>query len=158
MAKVLVAYYSRTGKTREVAQYLGERFEKEGVSCSLKAVGDVDPKELKDYDGIVLGSPTYYGSMSAEVKKLLDDSVKFHTKLDGKVGGAFATSANLAGGNETTVLGILNAMLIHGMIIQGDPVGSHYGPVAVTGLDDRVKKECDRFAGRFARLLEQGKK
>ena len=106
-------------------------------------------------DAIVIGSPTYYGSMAAEIKKLLDDSVKFHGKLDGKIGAAFASSANIAGGNETTILDILNAMLIHGMIIQGDPKGDHYGPVAIGVPDERTLNECLRLASRIAKLIKK---
>jgi NAD(P)H dehydrogenase (quinone) len=155
MAKVLIIYHSRTGRTKAIADALKENFAKEKTECVVKDVKDAKIEDLKDFDGIIIGAPTYYGSMSAEVKKFLDDSVKLHTKLDGKVGGAFTSSVNLAGGNETTILSILNAMLIHGMIIQGDPIGSHYGPVLITDLDDRVKKECERFASRFVRLLKK---
>jgi multimeric flavodoxin WrbA len=69
------------------------------------------------------GSPTYYGTMAWELKKLLDESVKFHGKLRGKVGGAFTSSANVGGGNETTVLDILKALLIHGMVVARRPPG-----------------------------------
>ncbi len=155
MSRALIVYYSRTGRTKEVALYIKDCLLQEKVDCAAKAVADVKAAELLDFDGIIIGSPTYYGAMCAEIKKLLDDSVKFHGKMDGKIGAAFTSSANIAGGNETTIWSILNAMLIHGMIIQGDPEGSHYGPVSVTGLDSRVKKECKRFASRFAALLKR---
>lgn len=153
MQKVLVIYYSQTGKTKEMALLIGEGITSCGSACEVKEVSAVAAEDLKNYDGIIIGSPTYYGSMSAQIKKLLDESVRYHAKLDGKVGGAFSSSANVAGGNETTIWSILNALLIHGMIIQGDPVGSHFGPVLVAGMDDRVKKECARFAQRFTKLL-----
>lgn len=121
----------------------------------MKKVLDTDVDELPKYDGIVIGSPTYYGTMAAEIKKILDDSVKFHGSLEGKVGAAFSSSANIAGGNETTVLDILNAMLIHGMIIQGDPQGDHYGPVAIGLPDNRTTKECLRLGQRVARLVKK---
>ncbi len=105
-----------------------------------------------DYDAIVIGSPTYYGSMAAEIKKLFDESVAFHGQLNGKVGGAFASSANIAGGNETTILDILNAMLIHGMIVQGCPSGDHYGPVAIGDIDDRARGNCRAFGKLLGEL------
>ena len=154
MAKVLVAYYSRSGNTEKMAKLIAEHLKNLGDAVELKKVQNTKPEDFKNVDGILIGSPTYYGSMSCEVKKLLDDSVKLHGRLDGKVGGAFSTSANMAGGNETTVLSILNAMLIHGFIIQGDPQGSHYGPVSIGSPDDRAKKECVRFAERFSALLK----
>jgi NAD(P)H dehydrogenase (quinone) len=91
--------------------------------------------------------------MAAEVKKFLDDSVKFHGELDGKVGGAFSSSANVAGGNETTIISILQALLIHGMVVQGMPNGDHYGPVAIGKPDDRCKKLCREYGHRIAKLV-----
>jgi len=155
MAKALVIYYSRSGNTRKMAELISEAITKEGVAADLKDVKDVAPDDLLKYEGIIIGSPTYYGAMASELKKLIDDSVKFHGKLEGKIGGAFASSANLAGGNETTILDILNAMLIHGMIIQGDPRGSHYGPVAVAAPDERAAKECQRYGQRLAKLIKR---
>jgi NAD(P)H dehydrogenase (quinone) len=155
MAKAIVIYYSRSGNTKKVAAAIFENLKKEGVEADLRDVLETKADELLKYEAIIVGSPTYYGTMAAEIKKLFDDSVKFHGKLDGKIGAAFASSANLAGGNETTVLDILNAMLIHGMIIQGDPQGSHYGPVAVGAPDARVDKECARLAQRIAKLIKK---
>ena len=155
MAKALVIFYSRSGNTRKMAESVSEGITKEGVAVVLKDVKDVAVEELLGFDAIIIGSPTYYGTMAAEIKKLLDDSVKFHGKLEGKVGAAFASSANVAGGNETTVLDILNAMLIHGMILQGDPQGDHYGAVAIGAPDGRATKECLRMGGRIARLTKK---
>ena len=155
MPKALVVYYSRSGNTKEMAELIGEGLKKEKIDVTVKKVQDATPEDFKVVDGIIIGSPTYYGTMAAEIKKLLDDSVKYHGKLDGKVGAAFSTAANIAGGNETTIIAILEAMLIHGMIIQGDPSGSHYGPVSINAPDARVKKECQRFAERFAGLLNK---
>jgi len=155
MAKAIVIYYSRSGHTRKMAEIIGSSIKKEGVEAMVKDVKNVKIDDLLDYQGIVMGSPTYYGTMATEIKKLLDDSVKFHGKLEGKVGAAFASSANIAGGNETTILDLLNAMLIHGMIIQGDSQGDHYGPVAINDVDDRSENECERFGLRFARLVKK---
>lgn len=155
MAKVLVVYYSRSGTTEKMAKIISESISKEGIDCALKKLADIKADDLLNYDGILIGSPTYYGTMSWEVKKLFDDSVKFHGKLEGKAGGAFSSSANIAGGNETTVLNIIDALLIHGFIIQGDPKGDHYGPVAIGNLDERATRECIRFGQRFARLVKK---
>jgi len=69
--------------------------------------------------------------MAAPVKQLIDDLVSRHGQLNGKVGAAFSSSANTGGGSETTVVGILEAMLIAGMVVQGDPQGAHYGPISI---------------------------
>jgi NAD(P)H dehydrogenase (quinone) len=155
MAGVLVIYYSRSGNTKKMAESIVEGAKKEGLTAVLKDVKDVAPDELLKYEAIVIGSPTYYGTMAAEIKKLLDESVEFHGRLEGKVGAAFASSANVGGGNETTILDILNAMLIHGMIIQGDPQGDHYGPVAIGAPDTRATKGCIRLGSRVAKLVKR---
>ncbi len=155
MAKALIVYYSRSGNTKKMAVSIAEGIKKEDVEADVRDVKDVTPADLKAFDAIVVGSPTYYGSMAAEIKKLFDDSIRFHGKLDGKIGAAFASSANIGGGNETTILDILNAMLIHGMIVQGDSQGDHYGPVAIGSPDERAVKECLRAGGRIARLVKK---
>ena len=152
--KVVVIYYSQGGTTKKMAEVIGNAIQKEGVTAAVVSVESVQADQLREYDGIVIGSPTYYGTLAAQIKKLLDECVSFHGKLDGKAGGAFSSAANIAGGNETTVLSILEAMLIHGMIIQGDPKGDHYGPVAVGSVDKRCEDNCKRFAKRFVELLK----
>ena len=155
MHKILVVYYSRTGNTKKMAEAISEGINKEGAEAVLKDVKDVEPAELLKYEGIIVGSPTYYGTMAAAIKELFDKSVDFHGSLDGKIGAAFASSANVAGGNETTILDILNAMLIHGMVIQGDPKGDHYGPVAIGTPDNRSIAECMRLGSRIAKLAKK---
>ncbi len=154
MPKVLIVYYSRTGNTKEMAELIAEGVRREkDVEVEVKAVQDTKVEELLDFDGIVIGSPTYFGSMAAEVKKLIDDSVKFHGKLEGKVGGAFSSSGNIAGGNETTIMDILKALLIHGMMVQGTSNGDHYGPVAIKKPDNRSKNLCREYGQRIAKLV-----
>jgi NAD(P)H dehydrogenase (quinone) len=155
MAKILVAYYSRSGNTERMAKEIAKGANKEKVDADLKSIGQLKADDLLRYDGVIIGSPTYYGTMAASIKKLLDDSVKFHGKLEGKAGAAFTSSANVGGGNETTILDILNAMLIHGMVIKGDSQGDHYGPVAIGAPDARALKQCLRLGERMASLVKQ---
>jgi NAD(P)H dehydrogenase (quinone) len=152
MAKALVCYYSKTGNTEKMAIRVAEALGAAGLPADLKKVQDVGPDDLLAYDCIILGSPVYYGTMAWPIKKLLDESVKHHGKLKGRVGGAFCSSGNLAGGNETTVLNILSAMLIHGMIVQGDHQGDHYGPASVGKPDDRAARSCAKYGQRLAKL------
>lgn len=142
MAKVLIVYYSRSGNTAKMAKLVAEGVRKSGAEVSIGAVADISADDLKAADGIIIGSPTYYGVMAAEIKRLIDDSVKFHGELVGKVGGAFTSSGGPGGGNETTLMSILQALLIHGMIVPGNVNGDHYGPIAVGAPDDRSAKEC----------------
>jgi len=155
MAKVLVCYYSRTGNTEKMAEKIAGVMKKERLEVNLKKVEDVSVDELLDYDGMIFGSPTYYGSMAWPVKKLLDESIKYHGRLKGRVGGAFSTAANIGGGNETTIMNILNALLIHGMIIQGEPLGDHYGPVSIGAPDQRALKCCERYGQDLSALVKK---
>ncbi|UCD16063.1 MAG: NAD(P)H-dependent oxidoreductase [Candidatus Omnitrophota bacterium] len=153
--KTVVIYYSRGGTTKKMAELIHKNIKEKGVAADIFPVDKISADKLLEYDGIIIGSPTYYGLMAAEIKELLDESVSFHGKLDGKVGGAFSSSANLAGGNETTILSVLEAMLIHGMVIAGDPKGDHYGPVSLGGIDARCSENCERFASRFVNILKK---
>ncbi len=156
MARMLVAYYTRTQHTAHMAEAVAEGArEVDGVEVDLQPVSQLTPAQLLEYDAIAIGSPVYYGSMAAEVKKLLDDSVAHHGKLAGKVGGAFASSGNVGGGNETTVMDILKAWLIHGMVVPGNATGDHYGPVAVGDVDSRSKQQCMNLGRLMARLTVQ---
>lgn len=155
MAEVLVVYDSRTGNTEKMARLVANGAEGAGGQVTLKRAGDTDVDELMDYDAIIIGSPTYYGQPSAAVKDLIDRSVKFQGKMSGKVGGAFTSSGNLGGGNETTVLAILEAMLIHGMVVQGTADGDHYGPVSVGKPDNRASEECRALGRRVTELADR---
>ena len=153
MAKILICYYSRTQHTQRMAQAVAEGAAQiDNTDVEIKSVDEIQPNDLRSYDAIIMGSPTYYGSMASELKKLIDESVAFHGKLAGKVGGAFSSSANVGGGNETTVMDILKAMLIHGMVIQGAAMGDHYGPVAVGDVDTRATKQCTNLGKSVAAL------
>ena len=155
MAKGIVIYYSRSGNTKEMAEIVAKAMNDAGLKTECKSVDNVNSDEMPDYDAIVIGSPTYYGQMASPIKQLIDDLVSRHGELDGKVGGAFTSSANIGGGNETTIMGIIEGMLIAGMIIQGDPQGDHYGPVSIGKPDERVKKQCTRRGKRIAELTKK---
>lgn len=154
MPKALVCYYSRTGNTKKMAVRIAEVLAAEGLETDLKKVEETAAADLAGYDCIILGSPTYYGTMAWEMKKLLDESVKFHGRLRGKVGGAFASSANIGGGNETTVLDLLHALLIHGLVVRGDHRFDHYGPVSIGRPDKRALDCCESHARNLAALAK----
>lgn len=152
MAKVLVLYFTRTGNTKAMAEFVASGAEKEGAEVVLKDVESAKSEELLEFDAIIAGSPTYYGGMAGKMKEFFDFSVAHHGKLAGKVGGAFTSSANIGGGNETTVLDILHSLLIHGMIVQGTADGDHYGPVSIDAPDDRAQAQCESLGRRVAVL------
>lgn len=152
MPKGLVLYYSKSGNTKAMAIAIADSMEKSGLPTRCKSVTDAKISDLLDVDAIIVGSPTYYGRAAAPIAQFFDESVSKHGKLDGKIGAAFSSSANVAGGNETTICEIINMLLIHGMIIQGDPQGDHYGPASIGKPDDRVLNQCARRGQRIAEL------
>ncbi|NLF30314.1 MAG: flavodoxin family protein [Planctomycetes bacterium] len=153
MAKILVTYYTRSGHTQALAEAVRDgAAETAGAEVDFKPIAQVKAADLMGYDAIVIGSPVYYGTMAWEIKKLIDESVAYHGKLDGKVGGAFCTSANLAGGNETCVLDILNCLLVHGMVVKGVARGDHYGPVGINVPDDRATRHGREYGAMVAEL------
>lgn len=155
MAKGIVIYYSRTGNTKEMAESISKAMNDAGLQTDCKSVEEVKANDLLGYDAIVIGSPTYYGNMAGTIKELIDETVTFHGKLDGKIGAAFSSAANIGGGNETTIMSIIEAMLIAGMVVQGDPQGDHYGPVSIGKPDDRVSRQCERRGRRIAELTKK---
>lgn len=155
MIRMLICYYSRSGNTKKMAYMIQKGVMDEGVDVVTKHVKDVRVEELKDYDGFIIGSPTYYGGPAAPIKDLLDRSIKYHGKLEGRVGGAFTSSAGIGGGNETTVLSILQSLLIHGMVVCGNSSDDHYGPVSIGAPNKRVEKNCVRYGRRLAKLTKQ---
>jgi NAD(P)H dehydrogenase (quinone) len=153
--KVLIGYYSRTGNTKRMAEAIAQGVSKENVNCDVKEISAVGVNELLDYDVLIFGSPTYYGLMAYEMKKLIDQSVKLHGKLTGKIGGAFSSSGMIGGGGETTILSILEAFMIHGMIVVGDAVLQHYGPLAIGEADDEVRNMCVKYGQKLAVLAKE---
>lgn len=155
MLKGIVIYYSRSGNTKKMAEMIAQAMNDAGLATKCTSVNEVEVEELLEYDAIVIGSPTYYGQMAGPIKQFFDNTVSMHGKLDGKVGAAFTSSANVGGGNETTIMGITEAMIIAGLIIQGDPQGDHYGPVSIGKPDERVRKQCQRRGRRIAELTKK---
>jgi len=151
--KLLIMYYSETGNTTEMAKAISiGASEVKGTNVLLKRVEKTSLKDLLDSDAIIIGSPTYYGLMAAPVKKLIDKTVDIHGKLEGKVGAAFTSSGGSATGAETTILSILQAMLVHGMIVQGNPDDKHYGVACIGRPKKNDLKLCRKFGKRTAEL------
>jgi NAD(P)H dehydrogenase (quinone) len=109
--------------------------------------------DLLEPEGIIIGSPTYFAATTAEVKRLIDDSIKHYKNLEGKVGAAFVSAGGLGGGGETAILDILRAFLVHGMIVPGF-VG-HYGPLSIGSPDEDRKKVCVEFGSKVAGIVKK---
>ena len=153
MAKILVVYDSNSGNTEKMALAVAKGAEKEGdLEVTVKKAVETKPSDLLAADGIIMGSPTYFGQMSAKLKGLIDRSEQVHKQLGGKVGAAFTSSGGTSSGAETTLLSIVHAMLIHGMIVQGRADDAHYG-VAVMGAPSKEDlAECEELGRRVATL------
>jgi NAD(P)H dehydrogenase (quinone) len=154
MAKILIAYHSQTGNTEKMAFAVAEGAKQvKGTEVMVKNVDQTSNDDLLLMDGIIIGSPTYYGLMSGKIKTFFDKSVEIHGKLAGKVGAAFTSSGGTASGAETTLLSILKAMLVHGMIVQGRHDDKHYGAAAVEKPNKKEIEMCKRLGKRTAELV-----
>ena len=155
MTKVLVLYYSSYGHIETMAGAVAEgAAEVAGTDVVVKRVPELmprevveragvkadqdapfaDPNELGEYDAIIIGTPTRFGNMAAQMRNFLDQTGLLWGKgaLIGKVGSAFTSTASQHGGQETTLVSIHTTLLHHGMIIAGVP----YSEARLTRLDE----------------------
>jgi NAD(P)H dehydrogenase (quinone) len=158
---VLVAYYTMSGNTEELANAVAEgaRSVPEAI-VTLKPVSEVANADLETADAVLIGSPTWWGTVAAPVKQFIDDQ---HPFLGDRVGGAFATGGGDGAGKELVVLSLLASMLNYGMIVVGphyEEAGFQFGGfgVAVTtgedspGVDDAEKSRGRLLGERVARV------
>ena len=152
--RVLIVYHSETGNTGALAEAAAEGARSvEGAYVTVRTVDEATNADLEACDALLIGSPTYWGSMSTPVKQFIDGQRPF---MGDKVGGAFATGGSDGGGKELAVLSILAAMLNNGMIVAGphyEESGFRFGSfgvAATTGVDSPGLDEAEL---RRARLL-----
>jgi NAD(P)H dehydrogenase (quinone) len=156
--QVLILYYSKGGNTRKLAEIVaGGVADVPGVQALLKKTDEVTKEDFASSAGIIAGSPVYFGGMAAELKKVFDDFVGVRKRMEGKVGAAFTTSGDASGGKETTMLSILQALLIYGMIIVGDPLSAtgHYGAACVGAPDQKAEDTARKLGRRVAELVKR---
>jgi NAD(P)H dehydrogenase (quinone) len=156
--QVLVMYYSKSGNTKKLAEEIAKGVgQVEGVNCLVKSVSEVTKDDFVESDGVIAGSPVYFGTMAYPMKEVLDKFVGIRGEMEGKVGAAFATSADPSGGKETTIFSILQAMLIYGMIIMGDPLNAtgHYGVSCVGAPDRQTASNAVKLGKRVATLVKK---
>lgn len=155
--QVLVMYYSRSGNTKKLAEEIakGVRDVKD-VDCVFKSAEEVTKEDFLNSDGIIAGSPVYFGGMAAEMKAVFDQFVGVRRKMENKIGAAFATSGDNSGGKETTLFSFIQAMLIYGMIIVGDPLDAtgHYGTSCAGAPDGRTAENGAKLGKRVAALVK----
>ena len=161
--KILVMYYSRTGRTKALAEAVASGVEDvEGMSSILREAEAVTENDFRESDGVIAGSPVYFGTMAAEVKSVFDRLIGTRKEMAGKVGAAFVSGNHHTGGKETTLLSILQVMVIYGMLTVGDPLesGGHYGIATAGDPSDDALREA-RLHGRrvaeIARTFRRGR-
>lgn len=137
-----------------MAEIIADTVAKEGAQLRLKEVANASNEDLVWADGIIIGSPVYFGLPAGEIKKFIDDSISIRRQLENKVGAAFVSSGHRAGGRETTIMALLEALIVHGMVVCGDPIssGGHFGAVASGHPDDRSFQECTGLAKKVVAL------
>ena len=155
---VLVLYFSRGGNTRRLAEAIAEGARRvDGTTVVLKDTDAVTKEDFLAADGLIAGSPVYFGSMAAPLKAVFDEFVGLRRKMENKIGAAFATSGDPTGGKETTMLAIIQAMLIYGMVIVGDPLSAtgHYGTACVGTPDAKTMDNGAKLGQRVAELARR---
>ncbi|WP_296820149.1 NAD(P)H:quinone oxidoreductase [Brevundimonas sp.] len=197
MTKILVLYHSTYGHIEKMAEAVAEGARSvEGVTVDIKRVPELvpeelarksgykldqaapiaQPAELADYDAIIVGAGTRYGTAASQMRNFLDQTGGIWVKgaLVGKIGAAFTSTATQHGGQETTLIGLIQTLLHHGMLIAGLPYawsgqqrmdeitgGSPYGATTITGGDgSRMPSDNElegaRWQGRY--VAENAKK
>ena len=178
MTEILVLYYSRKGSTAELARQVCRGVE--GIPGAVAKLRTVPPvvaesespakqipdsgppyvslEDLRQADGLILGSPTRFGNMAAPLKYFLDCTASLWVSgaLAGKPAGVFTSTQSLHGGQEATLLSMMLPLLHHGMYLVGLPYterslnetgsgGTPYGASHVSGaLDNPVLTDHER--------------
>lgn len=157
MTKVLIVYFSHGGNTRHMAEALAQSVQAAGCQVVLQKVADTSLADLQAADGLLLGSPCYFGNMAAPIKSFLDESIKLFGKgeLEGKPAGVFISTGGIGGCGELALMSLTAGLLIHGMVVQGLRRGGHLGPLAIGQPDERVLTECERYGRQFAALVQR---
>jgi len=190
MPKILVLYHSTYGHIEKMAEAVAEGARSvEGAVVDIKRVPELVPEELArksgykldqaapiakpedlaDYDAVIVGAGTRYGTAASQMRNFLDQTggLWMRGALVGRVGAAFTSTATQHGGQETTLIGLIQTLLHHGMLVAGLPYawagqqrmdeitgGSPYGASTITGGDgSRMPSDNEldgaRWQGRY---------
>ncbi len=157
--KASIVYHSVSGNTRKMAQVIAQAMEAvEGVEARAFSLEEVDEAWVKESACVIVGSPTYYASVSGETKLFLEKLGKYG--VAGKLGGAFATANYIHGGGELAMQTILDHMLVCGMLVysaggsQGNPV-IHLGPEAIGGHLEDAEETFTLYGRRMAQKAKE---
>jgi len=193
MAKILVLYYSAYGHIETMAKAVAEGAQAAGADVTIKRVPELvpedvakashykldqeapiaNPAELADYDAIIVGAGTRFGSAASQMRNFWDQTggLWAEGKLVGKLGSAFTSTATQHGGQESTILSLVPTFLHHGMVVAGLPYafqgqtgveevkgGSPYGASTITDGDgsrqpSAVELDGARYQGGYVARL-----
>lgn len=194
--QILVLYYSKYGAVAKMAEYAAQGIEEnEGVIAVVRTVPEVSSvvqvpqseipssgapyvtlEDLKNCDGLMLGSPTRFGNMAAPMKYFWDStsSIWLSGGLIGKPAGIFTSTGSMHGGQEATLLSMMIPLMHHGMMIVGVPYsepelsttmsgGTPYGASHLAGAQGEYPISADekkliqaqgRRVGHIAKILK----
>ena len=182
MSKVLVLYYSSYGHIEQMAHAVAEGAREGGAQVDVKRVPETAPievakaayfkleqdapiatvQDLAEYDAVIIGVPTRFGRMPAQMAAFLDQAGGLWAsgKLNGKVGSAFGSTATQHGGQETTLFSVITNLLHFGMVIVGLPYSyggqmglteihglSPYGATTIAGGDGSRQPSANELVG-----------
>jgi len=188
MVNILVLYYSRDGATKAMAQQIARGIESindaeallrtvPNISSVCEQTEDEIPTSgslyvtldnLKNCDGLALGSPTHFGNMAAPLKYFIDNTTEawFSGSLSDKPAAVFTSTGSMHGGQESTLLSMMLPLLHHGMILLGIPSsedalretqsgGTPYGASHVAHIQQSLSQEektlCFALGARLAK-------
>jgi NAD(P)H dehydrogenase (quinone) len=153
--KAAVLYYSRTGKTKQVAQYIIDgMISVEGVEAksfdieNIENIEDIDMAFLKESRCIIIGTPTHMADSCTAIHQWMEDPFIKINLLAEKLGGAFATAKCIYGGSELAINGILIKMLVAGMLVYSGR--TFMGPVAIDPDIEQSAEVCKIYGQRMA--------
>ena len=167
MTEILVLYYSRNGSVEKLANHIARGIGESGCTARLRCVAPVSPnheavapavpdsgapfvskQDLRECDGILVGSPTRFGNMAAPMKYFWDTTGAEWASgtLVGKPAAVFTATSSMHGGQESTLLSMMLPLLHHGCLLVGIPFtetrlsstasgGTPYGASHVSGAD-----------------------
>jgi NAD(P)H dehydrogenase (quinone) len=162
MANALIVYDSATGNTELMAKSIGNGIQEAGVTVKIQNVSNTVLNDLLDADAIILGSPTYFGNMSGKMKAFIDRTEKFYPdKLQNKIGAVFVSAGAIGDGCETALISLIEALLIHRLIIVGlqanakvlNHSGGALGALSIGLPDEECLMTCREFGKRIAGFI-----
>lgn len=155
MLKMSIVYHSETGNTKKMAELIrAGALQVDNTEVTLMPVDNLDRHALEASQVILFGSPTYYGTMSWQMKRCMDT---LPVKVEGKLGAPFASAAWPGGGGyELAEMALIQGMLIRGMIIYSGGVvtgrpPTHFGAVSCRAPEGFDADRCRKLGRNLAR-------